>query len=1260
MTSPYAQQTSVTVFPLRDDLNADFAYPDNVIKTSKYTILTFIPRNLYEQFRKVSNFYFLLTAAISAIPGAATVSPAANTIPLLFVVGVSMIKDGYEDFRRHQADNKANSIIATVLRQGNTDFVEVKSQEIQVGDIMRIHHNEEIRADCVILNTSHPEGTAYIDTANLDGESSLKVKRSPYSTRDRFGSLVSIIRATQPHLLEKVIQQEMTKESERRQKENEAEETDSATISRSEPLTPQLDLTLPPSPAKANSFDSHAFSHRAPNEPPPDSEPVMMLGSAPHPNLDAWKGQLRLNGDRFPLGLEHFLCRGAVLRNTDWALAVVMYTGIDTKMFLNLAQKPTKMSILDVKLNKVIGIVFLINQTLILIFSGLAVNWIEGRRHSGVWYLQSYIDGFSNLGLFWWNYLAYFVLISYMIPVSLFVTMELNKAVQAALMMFDESMMLWDGKEWKTCRPKTANMNEQLAHSRFIFTDKTGTLTENIMKYVGGLVGEVEHNELLHPGKLGIIAKQNRARNKSESPLQSQTLYQQIKAGGGKLSHTESSTEFGHPDTPSEAIHTRGPSMMSHGPSQAELVEDEHPDYLNDLQSLYLMALAVCHGVICFREASDIVYDGQSPDEIAFVSAARVNGFALVQRNSQLMEVEVQGEQFTRTFEILAELEFDANRKMMSVLVKDAETDVNILFSKGADTAMFAHASKSPRNIAYASKLEANLSQMASIGYRTLLVGCRILSEDEVEDFLAAFNKATVSMADRDAELRVCYKMIEKEYELIGTTAVEDKLQEGVPETIEFFLESKLVVWMLTGDKRETAVTIAATSKLLDPQVHRVIHLDVSHMNHDSEEGMALVFEQVEQQIAEATQIALQHPTVVVIDGKTLHTALQMQDGQPFLELGSSCFSGVCCRLTPLQKAEIVKLFQNSSDTTAVAVGDGANDVSMIQEGKVGIGIMGREGSQAELASDFAVPKFRHLKTLMMVHGRDANYRNSGTIAYSLFKNMALSFCLTLYGIHSAYAALPVFDSWLLAMYNTIFSQLPPNFFGMFDRDVAPAVSLKYPYIFPPLACENQYFGLVDFLRWGFDAVLYGVGIYWFMWELMDSDDLSYRSGAIEQHGTIFFSVLIFVILLRMVSQIRTWTVLQIFSIAASFAIFIAFLFVYSSGVLPDGDMFKDMGTDMMTHGKFYLYMVLLAFGGTVLVFVLRSYINETEFPSLAVIAVNTELEAREASGTMETKNATTDTNLNSVTGGPLNSHSTPPPAALIPGEDLHPVSPAR
>jgi phospholipid-transporting ATPase len=975
------------------DKNAAQNFPSNYIRTTKYTLLSFFPMNMVEQFQKASNIFFLANMIVALIPGVSPVFPATTILPLIVVVGVASLRDAFEDYQRYKADQRANALEVQII-DSSGKIVVLPSRDVQVGDVLFLERGAEIPVDCFILSTQLQDGACFVETANLDGETNLKPKQSKQSLHKAFGN---------PHAI--------------------------------------------------TSFSG------------------MIVCDAPNNSLHKWQGKIVVpNFPEQSIDMDNLLLRGCTVRNVDWVIAVTIYTGIHTKLFLNLTQKPPKISRLDRKLNRLILMILLVQQILMIIICSLHIGWRNSSAAKGFYVaplVADYNDGTSWIR----QYLTYFILLSLMMPISLFVSLEFCKAAQAKLMEWDEQLT----NKADRMRARTSSLNEELSQVQYIFSDKTGTLTDNQMRFAMAFAGGQQFNEMEAPGSLKKYVTQ----------------------------------------TPNA------------------------PQASRDEVSNFLRLLSLCNAVVINIKGDDVVYDGSSTDEVALVSTANKNGARLLARTSDSMTIDIQ--QHISTVEVVAILPFTAERKMMSVVIRERDGTIR-MYTKGADSSVMARTSPS-NNLSIIKQAQRFLDDCAGLGLRTLVCAERFLSPAEFESWKVKWDRATLNTtSDRDALVHEAALAAENQLQLVGCTAIEDRLQDEVPETIHFLLRCGIVVWVLTGDKRETALNIAGTSKLLDHKADLIIQIDL-----EETPDAAKFIEDAIDQVSEAKKIG--QKASFIVDGKSLERILQAETFERFRQLGLMVNSAVCCRVTPLQKASVVAMFQELG-STCLGVGDGANDVSMIQEARVGIGILGLEGSQAERAADYAIPRFRHLRRLLAIHGRYSLIRNSQLVQYSFYKNIVYSLTQVFYSFYNAYSGQTIYDSWVIVFFNMAFTFFPPMVMGILDYDVRDSYLSKHPKLYAELRSPFAIrMSRASSLVWMMLALFHAWVIFYGTYRSATVDDhvTQGRNAGLWASGTVMMNTLLAVVSCQAALTFLSWTWFHFLSIAVSFVLYTAFLFVYAA-----------------------------------------------------------------------------------------------------------------
>ena len=1053
-------------------------YPDNFIRTSRYTILTFIPKNLFEQFRRFANFYFLLNACFSLIPDVSPISPVTSITPLVFVLFVAAVKDGIEDYHRHTADREANSREYQVLLPDG-ERVPVPSADIVVGDIVYLTKGQEIPADLVLLASSGEGGNCYTETSNLDGESNLKRR-----------------------------------------------------------VTPK------PFVALKNEADVVAISAQIECEPPTE-------------HLYKFEGKLKFP-DRDPVPLSHkqLLLRGAKLRNTRYVYGVVVYAGSDTKLYKNLRLSNTKFSHLERRLNRIVLIVFVFNMALLVvcaIFAGVLQQTITRKA----WYFEdiSHQNSAEIAGL---HLLTYFILFTYLIPISLFVTVELVRVAQAQFMVWDVEMASDPGDVANTgMLARNSNMNEELGEIGHVFSDKTGTLTENVMKLVqlsiAGNLFDLRDDSSVAPESSSPDADDSHHLHSHHShhhhhhhhhhDRAGRDLYDEGKAEGmmemtpvGPAGLAESPGSVGSAGS-RESAQSEGSRFGQLG---AILRDPRTAKSTGEAITMFLRVIALCNTVVpeVDEETGERTYEAQSPDEGALVEAAAANGVTLLSRLGDEVKLDVLGVE--ETYTILATLEFTPDRKRMSVIVRLASGAIE-LYIKGADSVIFnrKQAGDPLQDITY-----AHVHFAARLGLRTLVVGYVPLSQVEFLDWKQMFDHAETQLVDRDARVAHVCDEIEQDIRILGCTAVEDKLQKDVPETIHFLLQAGLKVWLLTGDKQETAENIGFSSSLLSSSLG-IIRLNAETRD---EAGELLDFHLSSLSGGGTTGT---NPGLVV-DGHTLELCL-VHLSTKFWMLGERCSSVICCRVTPKQKADVLRMVKERTSRVCLAIGDGANDVSMIQEADVGIGIRGREGTQAVRASDFAFNEFRFLRRLLVVHGRYSLIRLAGLIQYSFYKNIAYIFPQFYFGFYSAFSGQPVYDEYILSSFNIVWAASIPLFIGIFEKDLDEAVLEAIPSTYRTLKNQNV-FNARSFSEWVASALYHATISFSFVALGSCSYGQIYQDGrtsGLWVQTTMMATCGIITTLLKAGLYSKQWNVFHFVSIFGSILLYACFILLYTGPYVP-------------------------------------------------------------------------------------------------------------
>uniref|UniRef100_A0AAR2JMU6 Phospholipid-transporting ATPase n=1 Tax=Pygocentrus nattereri TaxID=42514 RepID=A0AAR2JMU6_PYGNA len=721
---------------------------------------------------------------------------------------------------------------------------------------------------------------------------------------------------------------------------------------------------------------------------------------SPNRHLYEFVGNIRLDGhSTVPLGPDQILLRGAQLRNTQWVHGIVVYTGHDTKLMQNSTRPPLKLSNVERITNFQILVLFGCLLAISLVCSIGQTIW-KYQYGNDAWYMDLNYGGAANFGL---NFLTFIILFNNLIPISLLVTLEVIKFIQAYFINWDTDM-LYEATN-TPAMARTSNLNEELGQVKYIFSDKTGTLTCNVMQFKKCTIAGIAY---------------------------------------GHSSHSMEEAGF-------------------NDPSLLENLQSNHPTAPVIMEFMTMMA--ICHTAVPERNEDTITYQAASPDEGALVRAARNLGFVFSARTPDSVIVESLGEE--EKYELLHVLEFTSARKRMSVIMRTPSGKIR-LYCKGADTVIYDRLADNSR---YKDITLKHLEQFATEGLRTLCFAVVDISESLYQQWQEVHHRACTSLQNRALKLEESYELIEKNLQLLGATAIEDKLQDRVPETIETLIKADIKIWILTGDKQETAINIGHSCKLLTKNMGLLV------INEETLDGTRETLSHHCGMLGDA--LHKENDFALIIDGKTLKYALTFGARQYFLDLALSCKAVICCRVSPLQKSEVVEMVKKQVKVITLAIGDGANDVGMIQTAHVGVGISGNEGLQAANSSDYSIAQFKYLKNLLLVHGAWNYNRVAKCILYCFYKNIVLYIIEIWFAFVNGFSGQILFERWCIGLYNVIFTALPPLTLGIFERSCRKENMLKYPELYKT---SQNAMGFNTKVFWAhcLNGLFHSVILFWF------------------------------------------------------------------------------------------------------------------------------------------------------------------------------------
>ncbi|CAG8518035.1 3567_t:CDS:2 [Acaulospora morrowiae] len=1112
--------------------SANIHYKDNAVRTSRYTFLSFLPKQLYAQFSRIANLYFLFVAILQAIPEWSPTGQFTTIIPLSCFLFLAMSREGYDDYRRHRQDQIENNQECLVLRGV---WTKTKWKNLKVGDFVLVKTKEWIPADLLLLHSKGENGVCYIETAALDGETNLKQRQALEETNSLLSSPEALV-------------------------------TFQGTV---EAESPNSDLY---------NFDgSITFSH----------------------------------GKAFPLTKNQMLLRGTILRNTPEVYGMVIFTGEETKLRMNATKNiRTKAPSMQRILNRVIIMIFSFVMLLSILCTTMSLTW--EKQDVDRWYITGFKRNPAAI------FFGFVIIFNTMIPISLYVTMEIIKLVQVYFINNDRNMY---HKETDTpAEARTSTLNEELGQVSHIFSDKTGTLTENIMLLrklsVCGFA-------FLHDSEsVSMMSGELTSTSTPYMNLHHENLIQSRKSSYDiNIEQIEQKrsrkTSVNFSMIAPVTLSCRNSIDSSRSKVLSNLSTKTTMDLLNIIRHqpntpfgrrarFFLLSIALCHTCVAERDAEtgEIIYQSSSPDEFALLTAAKELGYVFTNRslgsvslkfnNIPDCSVTTNGDSVqSGTYQILNVLEFSSERKMMSVIYQLPDGRI-CLFCKGADIAILERL-RSPRESTHRKylsvdvdvnkehsedlydeklmlkKTKKHVQNFSTDGLRTLLYAHRYIDKEEYDKWNELFLEASNSVIGRREKLEKVAKLIETDMEITGATGIEDRLQCGVPEAIGNLRAAGIKVWMLTGDKRETATNIGYSCSLIKTN-STIIHVDLNvNLN-----------EMLKRWLKDVSEGKVEH-VAVIIDGETL-MSIEKESSllDTFMELSVLCETVICCRVNPSQKALVVQSVRKKLKDGAVtlAIGDGANDIAMIQEAHVGIGIAGREGLQAARTSDYSIAQFKFLENLLFVHGRWSYVRLSKFVLGTFYKCICFYLTQGAYQIFTGFSGSSLYEQWTLAFYNTLFSSLPVMVVGMFEKDLNEKTLLGIPELYQR-GQKNMEFNMQVFLSWMLGGLYHALVIVLTPALLQEHfmGNLQAESLQLFELGLYSYTCVVLVVTVKIAYlECHNWTIMTHLTSILTLLTWFLFQTVYSYVYPINQPVYSVNGTfrNMATKPKFWILVLLI------------------------------------------------------------------------------------
>lgn len=1048
------------------------SYCSNTISTAKYNIFTFFPLSIMIQFASFFNIFFLFSAIMLSIPQLSPLNPLTTITPVVIVISFGIIREGIQDYKRHKYDKTYNNHTSLKYCDEKKNFIKEKWKNLSVGSIIKIKNNEILPADILVIKSYSSNGFFYLQTTNLDGETGLKPKEA-----------INIITLNDDDIID---------------------------------------------------FKGYL--------------------EVDNPNDDIYKinGKIIIDTKFESFSIKNIGLRGSNLKNVEYIIGIIIYSGNDTKLMKNIKIDNIKRSSIETKLNFIVIIIMILTFILCLISTIFGV--IFENNHVDHIYIFNQItenNFLRKIKIF----VSFFAIFTTLIPLSIVITMEIIKGIQITKLGFDKDMYV---KENEKFRVLSLNLQEDLGNVKYIFTDKTGTLTKNEMEFKACSIftylfdntsKDISHNYISYSDDFDVEYLRNCFIENERIKL--------LDIGNSKYN-------FKH-----------------------EVILE------------FFINLAVNHDVVSEIKNDTILYQGPSPDECILVKAAQEIGIEFIEKSNNSINLLIFNEKYS--FLLLHKFEYSSIRMRSSIILRDQNNKIK-LYIKGADYVIIKKIDQYSKNFLL-NETKNHIEKFAKSGLRTLCFGVKEIDENEYkiwENKYISLKMRDINCLNYESDINECINEIEENITLLGVSALEDKLQEEVPQTLNSFIEAGIEVLMLTGDKLDTAEAIGYSCNLFkdDTEVFKIkcelsndeIFLKInsiliemkkieddfkkinnlkksrilsskqvrknntilspikninfgniieerkvlqrkysiltqnmknnlsnknlefiSEKNKNDEENIndqsileGFIKEGFFNEEIEIENISLfnnitfnkkennkktkflnknnnkkkisnvnsyidfykkkinaienEKSTIfdlnwlnknrevndnsdmgnfsLIIEGSAITKCLSEKNSEVFWQIIKKSRSVVCCRSSPTQKSDIVEFIKKKSNKVTLSIGDGGNDVNMIKSANIGVGIFGKEGSQAAFSSDYAISQFKYLHKLILIHGRYLLMRNSYFVLYYFYKNMIFTLPQFWFAFSNGFSGNLLWDDFYYLAYNSFITVIPVCSRMLFEEDI--------------------------------------------------------------------------------------------------------------------------------------------------------------------------------------------------------------------------------